>query len=457
MNLTVIATYWTDTGNYDTSWYEGNESDTEYTLTTPAQLAGLAYLVNNDNNDIKMFNGKTIKLGDDIDLNGHRWMPIGNEYSYYYFAGTFDGQGHTISNMIVKTNADNSGLFGVVGIATIKNVILASNCSVTSTANNIGGIVGSVWFDTIIENVINNGTISGGNYVGGIAGIVNDVWLSIKDVTNNANISGTYCVGGILGCTGGAYGRVSIKNATNSGAISGENRVGGIAGECNGEIENVTNSGEVTVTDGNVGGIVGVIRSLANNDIDVLLINCNNTAGISGRNQIGGIVGCVNEGAVVICNSYNVGTLYTSQNCFGIGGILGAIEQHNAKVTISNCYNAGEIIGTDIIGGIVGLNFGTLVVDNVYYLDNIVDALGESVEDQGATYTGTATQMNESDMKGDSDNINSLIFKLGEYVNEHPTYMVGSTEYALKLWSLVAENVYPTLREYSLIELTAIN
>ncbi len=450
MNLTVIATYWTDMGYYDTSWYVGNESDTEYILTTPAQFAGLAYLVNNDNNDIKMFNGKTIKLGDDIDLNGHKWTPIGNNY-VYYFAGTFDGQGYTISNMIVRTNDDNAGLFGLGRGATIRNVILDSSCSVISTANNVGGIVGEVSINnTNIENVINNGTMRGKNCVGGIVGNVNDALLSIKNVTNNANISGTYCVGGILGCTGGAYGRVSIKNATNSGAVSGIYSVGGIAGECNGEIENVTNSGEVTGTDGSVGGIAGVIRSLANNDIDFLLINCNNTAGISGRNQIGGIVGCVNEGAVVICNSYNVGTLYTSQNCFGIGGILGAIEQHNAKVTVSNCYNAGEIIGTDIIGGIVGLNFGTLVVDNVYYLDNIVDALGRNVEDQGATYTGTATQMNESDIKGDSDNINSLIYKLNEYVNEHPTYMVGSTEYALKLWSLVAENVYPMAKENGL-------
>lgn len=55
------ATRWD--GAVDLSWYNG--TDTEFTLTTPAQLAGLAALVNSNTAD---FAGKTIRLGADISL-----------------------------------------------------------------------------------------------------------------------------------------------------------------------------------------------------------------------------------------------------------------------------------------------------------------------------------------------------------------------------------------------------
>lgn len=50
-------------GAVDLSWYNG--TDTEFTLTTPAQLAGLAALVNSNTAD---FAGKTIRPGADISL-----------------------------------------------------------------------------------------------------------------------------------------------------------------------------------------------------------------------------------------------------------------------------------------------------------------------------------------------------------------------------------------------------
>ena len=50
-------------GAVDLSWYNG--TDTEFTLTTPAQLVGAAALVNSNTAD---FVGKTIRLGADISL-----------------------------------------------------------------------------------------------------------------------------------------------------------------------------------------------------------------------------------------------------------------------------------------------------------------------------------------------------------------------------------------------------
>jgi len=68
-------------GTTDTSWY--NDYDTEFIIYTAEELAGLAQLVNNGNS----FSGKTIQLGNNIDLNGLNWTPIGNTSSRC-FSGT---------------------------------------------------------------------------------------------------------------------------------------------------------------------------------------------------------------------------------------------------------------------------------------------------------------------------------------------------------------------------------
>lgn len=71
--VTALAddTVWDGTA-VDTSWYNEHTSDSEFTITTAAELAGLAQLVNAGND----FSGKTIRLGADIDLAGHGWTPI---------------------------------------------------------------------------------------------------------------------------------------------------------------------------------------------------------------------------------------------------------------------------------------------------------------------------------------------------------------------------------------------
>ena len=84
-----------------------------FTLSTAAELAGLAKLVNEG----KDFAGKAVTLGIDIDLGGHEWTPIGigvrngNTVSGPAFSGTFNGSGKTVSNLSVNsgTGVDASG------------------------------------------------------------------------------------------------------------------------------------------------------------------------------------------------------------------------------------------------------------------------------------------------------------------------------------------------------------
>ena len=67
------------------------------------------------------FNGTTVFLDADIDFSGisEQFEPIGNDNC---FRGTFDGQGHTISNLNVTSNSTYVGLFGYSKGATIKTL-----------------------------------------------------------------------------------------------------------------------------------------------------------------------------------------------------------------------------------------------------------------------------------------------------------------------------------------------
>lgn len=146
-------------GTADTSWYDADE--TEFTITTAAQLAGLTQIVNGTADGITQdeFSGKTVTLGADIDLNGsetNQWTPIGNTVNC--FSGAFDGRGHTISELYINTTANYQGLFGHVGSGgRVENLFMSG--SVTG-GECVGGVVGFVDSGGAVENCYNTGNIS---------------------------------------------------------------------------------------------------------------------------------------------------------------------------------------------------------------------------------------------------------------------------------------------------------
>ena len=155
------------TGDQDWTAYEVKEDAGVYKITTPEELAWLAQTVNEGDN----FDGKTVKLEQDIDLSelcyavdedagvaAISWTPIGD--ATHAFAGMFDGNGHTIEGLHINETGSweantvlYKGLFGN-NSGTIKNIIVTGNVTITnnekgpsnSTALAIkgtGGIVGS--------------------------------------------------------------------------------------------------------------------------------------------------------------------------------------------------------------------------------------------------------------------------------------------------------------------------
>ena len=93
-----------------------------------------------------------------------KWIPIGNENDN--FRGTFDGNYHTISNLVINVeNGNYQGLFGYIEKADIQNVKLNDININTTTGNFVGGIAGTIHEGTISRCGV-DGEIKGYQYVG---------------------------------------------------------------------------------------------------------------------------------------------------------------------------------------------------------------------------------------------------------------------------------------------------
>lgn len=198
-------------GSTDTDWAQ--DANGNYLITSAAELAGLSKVVfelehqlNGTEWHAYYGSGMTFVLTDDIDLDNRNWTPIGymakdmvtnTTRVKHVFCGTFDGQGHTISNCNASLKevggVESSttativtvGLFGAINGATIKNLgVINSSFSLESNCheNHGGAIVGWMENGSKIEScssVNNNVTVKspwefvfnyGNAYAGGIAG-----------------------------------------------------------------------------------------------------------------------------------------------------------------------------------------------------------------------------------------------------------------------------------------------
>lgn len=198
---------WLDAGDP-----EGTSGDAFY-LNSAEDLAGLAYYVNTYASTNNIFAGDTIYLNVDVDLDNHDWAPIGTavpgEKNRFY--GSFDGQGHTISNLKIADGHYYAGLFGQ--IATYNYSQTFSNV----TINN--AVV-----------VATDETESGKNKeaAGALIGRANGTVINNCHVTGEINISGDRFVGGLLGHS---YAKISDCSVEASGTIHADTwQAGGLVG-----------------------------------------------------------------------------------------------------------------------------------------------------------------------------------------------------------------------------------
>ena len=372
----------------------GTEDD-PYLISTANQLSFVADLP-----------GKCYRLQNDILLQSE-WTPIG-AYGEP-FSGTFDGGGHTISNMIVTGGA---GLFkSVSGTITDLNV----SGSVSSVEQYAGGITGqstgaitrctfkgdvsSEYKSTTdcyvggivgkssgtIEDCSCSGAISASGYSGGIAGKFEGD--CVKNCHSAGSVSG-YNSGGLIGSASG-----TVSDCYSSCAVDGSYRVGGLLGDAN-TVMRCYATGDVT--GGETGGLIGISWGYIN--------RCYATGDVMPKSSYssssygGGLIGesrsniseCYAVGNVVTASDNSktysfeyagglIGKVFSSEgdiikNCYSTGsvsgeycgGFIGNADNYHKQVEIDNCYAAGTISESYNKGGLIGSGYAYAVTSSYY-------------------------------------------------------------------------------------------
>ena len=305
----------------------------------------------------------------DFDTDGTPWTLTPIATSANKFTGSYDGDGHVLSNFSITVSADGAGLWAYAEDADFANLSLSgATVNGGSTYNNIGALVGDVSGSTSIEGVsVAGSTITGNASVGGLAGVFSGDL--IKSCSNAGTINGQYYVGGIVGkldANAGDDGK--ITESYNTGAIlaskdTGTNNkeayaaAGGIAGLLNGAatIEKCYNHGNVVSTYAMAGGIAGMMLG---GTVDCCYSGKGDTkAQIKARYYSGGIVGVMKNAASAVVNSASSATVGAPDGYGMAGGIAGDVMGGSklancvalaAKVWSSNSANAraGAIVGT---------------------------------------------------------------------------------------------------------------
>ena len=297
----------------DISWYnEETIAKKAYTIKTPAELNGLALLVNGKVGKNETFEGWTLTLGNDISLKGYDWTPIGSSYS---FEGVFDGSGHSITDLQIDVtlNSENDhgpwGLFGKLGDttgnasakATIKNLTVDGSVTVIGKqiGCNVGGIVGYIYKGATVEHCHN------------LANVTAEAWYR-KLGRNDSSTEPR--AGGIAGYNEGG----TITNCLNEGAVTirgtdlySQMYAGGIVGKAsNGSVEYCWNYGTVDAS-----GVT--LKANAPTYFSRFV------SGIAGS---GTVLNCANFGMVKTGNGIPAS---------GIGGM------------VTNSYNMGSVTGPE--------------------------------------------------------------------------------------------------------------
>lgn len=223
------------------------------------------------------FEGDYFKQTADIDFKNSKFRGVGAGNQLNEFRGSFDGQGHKISNLNVRAwykNPDGTGyiegtfnyggLFHIIGFGgEVKNLVIDSTCSFDLYKYG-GAAVGMLRGK--LSGITNRANVSGiGNFIGGVVGFA-DTNASITDTYNSGNVTGgDGYVGGIAGELLGTGARLQNDGNVSTHAITGAEGAdstdfvvaGGIIGYLAGHITDVVNQGMVWAAD-DIGGIAGV-------------------------------------------------------------------------------------------------------------------------------------------------------------------------------------------------------
>lgn len=326
----------------DTAWYDNAAKDaTDYYIGAPEELLGFAKLYNSGN----VFKGKTIHLTHDIRLNpknvvtdyvngtsdkepDNRWAPGGNNTVSTQFAGTFDGQGHTISGIYTVSDSSYIGLFGVIADGSVvKDLRITDsyfyssntgNAMIGSVAGECRGTIDSVYSEAIVEST--------GDRVGGLVGMASGPKPAGKSKYGTATINNSWFNGNIN----------LLDGATNSGGVIGLTMQGNV---------NVTNclvtgtlNNAIAKTDGGLIGYVG--NAGAHNMVVNISDNLVALKEEVANANVGTVIGTIknNDNGTTFTRSYTIINTYVAKESFGGNSIIADNKEDDTTAVVGTAF-----------------------------------------------------------------------------------------------------------------------
>jgi hypothetical protein len=389
--------------------YGGGTGDANnpYQIWTPEQMNTIGLGPNDWN--------KCFKLMADINMSaytGTQYNIIGN--STTAFSGSFDGNGHIISNLTYTTTASvNVGILGQSSNATIKNIGL-ENVNL-STEGNAGGVVGYN-YNSVITNCYSMGSVASSYEAGGLVGY--QLGGAITNCYSMSSVSGFAYAGGLVGWQKWS----SIMNCYSTGSVVASYALpyyacaGGLVGyQFESGMKNCCNTGSVTSSSFSSSSWPSYSKS----------------GGLVGSQYDSAITNCYNTGSVTSFSSSPPSTLPSSSYA---GGLVGEIAGSGTR--IEECYSTGHVSATGSTvyqGGLLGSGYsGATVAANFWdtQASGITDGVGNMDPDPNGV-TGKPTE----DMKI----LSTFISARWDFTNE-------TTNGTGDIWRMCVDGVsYPRL------------
>lgn len=360
-----------------------------YLINTVDEWNAFASFLASTSNDMT---DQYVSLAADIDFTGKTLTRMAND-GITPFAGTFDGNNHTVKGVALTMIATQTGaIFGTI-TGTLKNITFEGTQNYASTYQYTTGVVDKLYgtLDNVVSNM--NVTANTASYTSGIVGYAYEGSV-LNKVVNKGTITsgGTY----IAGVAANIQQGVTLTDCGNEGTINytGTSATAFVAGLAANVLPSTFtrcyNKGEIKVNTASVGSVAGLLANTPGYAAapNYILIDCWNEADISASHKVAGLIAAAPTSSTNAANA-----IYTLTNCYNSGDIsalaakavssaptAGLMTYYTAGSTLTNCYNTGNILSNMNVyaAGLLGsyVNAGTtdkpIKLTDCYNTGNII-------------------------------------------------------------------------------------